>query len=49
MKRILIYMMLLMGVILPSSAKDRAQQVIAHRGYWKTEGSAQNSISSELL
>lgn len=45
MKRILIYMMLLMGVILPSSAKDRAQQVIAHRGYWKTEGSAQNSIS----
>lgn len=46
MKRILIYMMLLMGVILPSSAKDRAQQVIAHRGYWKTEGSAQNSISS---
>lgn len=40
MKRILIYMMLLMGVILPSSAKDRAQQVIAHRGYWKTEGSA---------
>ena len=38
--------MLLMGVILPSSAKDRAQQVIAHRGYWKTEGSAQNSISS---
>ena len=46
MKRILIYMMLLMGVILPSAAKDRAQQVIAHRGYWKTEGSAQNSISS---
>lgn len=46
MKSILIYMMLLMGVILPSSAKDRAQQVIAHRGYWKTEGSAQNSISS---
>lgn len=46
MKRIMIYMMLLMGVILPSSAKDRALQVIAHRGYWKTEGSAQNSISS---
>ena len=39
-------LMLLMGVILPSAAKDRAKQVIAHRGYWKTEGSAQNSISS---
>lgn len=39
-------MMLLLGAILPSAAKDRAGQVIAHRGYWKTEGSAQNSISS---
>ena len=39
-------MMFLMGAVLPSTAKDRAQQVIAHRGYWKTEGSAQNSISS---
>lgn len=38
--------MLLLGVILPSAAKNRAGQVIAHRGYWKTEGSAQNSISS---
>lgn len=38
--------MLLMGVVLPSIAKNRAPQVIAHRGYWKTEGSAQNSISS---
>ncbi len=46
MKRFFIYMMFLMGAVLPSAAKDRAQQVIAHRGYWKTEGSAQNSISS---
>lgn len=48
MKRNIVVMtlMLLMGVILPSAAKDRAKQVIAHRGYWKTEGSAQNSISS---
>ena len=46
MKRLFIYIMLLMGVILPSAAKNRAKQVIAHRGYWKTEGSAQNSISS---
>lgn len=46
MKKILISMMLLMGVLLPSAARNRAQQVIAHRGYWKTEGSAQNSISS---
>lgn len=38
--------MLLMGIVLPSIAKNRAPQVIAHRGYWKTEGSAQNSISS---
>lgn len=46
MKKILISMMLLMGILLPSAARNRAQQVIAHRGYWKTEGSAQNSISS---
>lgn len=46
MKRLFIYIMLLMGVVLPSAAKKHAKQVIAHRGYWKTEGSAQNSISS---
>ncbi len=39
-------MVLLMAMMMPSAAKDRADQVIAHRGYWKTEGSAQNSISS---
>ncbi len=43
---IVLTFLLLMGVILPSAAKDRAAQVIAHRGFWKTEGSAQNSISS---
>ena len=42
----LMTMLLLMAMIIPSAAKDRAKQVIAHRGYWKTEGSAQNSISS---
>lgn len=47
MKKILVMtMMLLMAMVVPSAAKDRANQVIAHRGYWKTEGSAQNSISS---
>ena len=35
-----------MGVLLPSAARNRAQQVIAHRGYWKTAGSAQNSITA---
>ena len=47
MKKILFMtMVLLMAVMVPSTARDRARQVIAHRGYWKTEGSAQNSISS---
>lgn len=32
-------------LMMASSLAD-AQQVIAHRGYWKTAGSAQNSISS---
>lgn len=45
-KFIFMTMMLLMVLVAPSAAKDRAKQVIAHRGYWKTEGSAQNSISS---
>lgn len=39
-------MLLMAAIVLPSAAKDRSRQVIAHRGYWKTEGSAQNSISS---
>lgn len=46
MRNFLIYILLLVGAVLPSAAKDRAGQIIAHRGYWKAEGSAQNSISS---
>lgn len=46
MKRFVVYLLLLMGVAIPSAAKNRALQVIAHRGYWNTEGSAQNSISA---
>lgn len=47
MKKILMLgMALLMMQSLPLGAKNRANQVIAHRGYWKTDGSAQNSISS---
>lgn len=38
--------MLLMGALLPLTAKNRAQQVIAHSGYWKTSGSAQNSLAA---
>ncbi len=45
-KTLFMTLMLLMAVALPSVARDRARQVIAHRGYWKTEGSAQNSISA---
>ncbi len=45
-KTIVVAVALLMGAVLPSAAAGRAKQVIAHRGYWKTEGSAQNSISS---
>ncbi|MCI6894358.1 MAG: glycerophosphodiester phosphodiesterase, partial [Bacteroidales bacterium] len=40
MKRILFVMMAVVcGVCAYSQSK-----VVAHRGYWKTEGSAQNSI-----
>lgn len=47
MKKVLLMtMLLLMVMVTPSAAKNRAKQVIAHRGYWKTEGSAQNSLSS---
>ena len=37
----LMFLLLLFGM-----AGSNAQQVIAHRGFWKTEGSAQNSIAS---
>ncbi|WP_455585485.1 glycerophosphodiester phosphodiesterase family protein [Bacteroides sp.] len=40
---------LLASALLLSTCNVMAQtQVIAHRGYWKTEGSAQNSIASLL-
>ena len=42
MKRILLISLL--GCLLSSCASG--PQVIAHRGFWKTDGSAQNSISS---
>ena len=45
-KSLFIALALLMATAMPSAAKDRTKQIIAHRGYWKTEGSAQNSISS---
>ncbi len=48
MKRIVFILALLLsfGTLTCAARKGRAQQVIAHRGYWKTEGSAQNSLSS---
>ncbi|MDR0429563.1 MAG: glycerophosphodiester phosphodiesterase [Tannerellaceae bacterium] len=49
MKNKAFYLLLLSLLIsLPISAKEKAQ-VIAHRGYWKTEGSAQNSIKALQL
>jgi glycerophosphoryl diester phosphodiesterase len=41
------YLVLLfaLAIAVPSFAKSKTK-VIAHRGYWKTEGSAQNSIAS---
>ena len=43
MKKILlsIISVLLLGIV-----NSNAQEIIAHRGYWKTEGSSQNSIAS---
>lgn len=34
------------GMLMLGVAGLNAQQIIAHRGYWKTDGSAQNSIAS---
>jgi len=43
MKKILLSLIsfLLLGIV-----NTNAQEIIAHRGYWKTEGSAQNSIAA---
>lgn len=44
MKRMLY--LLLLGCLVTACGQTREPQVVAHRGYWKTDGSAQNSISS---
>ena len=46
MKKLLL--ILLTGCLLAACGKEAVPgpQVVAHRGYWKTEGSAQNSVSS---
>lgn len=47
MKRLILF--LLAGCLMGAcSEKPAGPQVVAHRGYWKTEGSAQNSISALL-
>lgn len=47
MKKIFILMMAVLTVIIACSASgDSSQKVIAHRGYWQTEGSAENSIAA---
>ena len=47
MKRL--FLLLLAGCLMTAcSDKPAEPQVVAHRGYWKTEGSAQNSIASIL-
>lgn len=42
----LLFLLLLGCTLAACSEKPADPQVVAHRGYWKTEGSAQNSISS---
>lgn len=48
MRRILFlaFLLLAAGTMTCAARKGRAQQVIAHRGYWRADGSAQNSLSS---
>ena len=46
MKRIILY--LLTGCLLAACGENEGPQVVAHRGYWKAEGAAQNSIASLL-
>ena len=36
----------LISFLIIAIANINAQEVIAHRGYWKTDGSAQNSIAA---
>lgn len=49
MKRIVVVSLLLAGVLFASAARCARPKVIAHRGFWKWEGSAQNSIASLRL
>src|SRR5690554_3636636 len=37
---------LALGLFIFGTIIIHAQQIIAHRGYWKTDGSAQNSIAA---
>ncbi len=47
MKRL--FLLLLAGCLMTACSEKPAEpQVVAHRGYWKTEGSAQNSIAAIL-
>lgn len=47
MKRL--FLLLLAGCLMTACSEKPAEpQVVAHRGYWETEGSAQNSIASIL-
>ena len=43
MKKFVVMMMTLLGTVAACTAQPR---VVAHRGYWRTEGSAQNSLAS---
>ena len=43
--KFILSLLLCVLMVVPVSAKKKTK-VIAHRGYWKTEGSAQNSIRS---
>lgn len=40
--------LLIILILIACLTNTYAQQIIAHRGYWKTDGSAQNSIESLL-
>ena len=46
MKRFLLS--LLTGCLLVACGENQGPQVVAHRGYWKAEGAAQNSLASLL-
>jgi glycerophosphoryl diester phosphodiesterase len=49
MKQHVFWIVLLVWLISFQSQSQNKTQIIAHRGYWKTEGSAQNSIKALQL